>query len=492
MREACGIVGIFGRDEDVATQVYFALYAVQHRGQESAGMAVGNGTELRAVRAMGLVSRVFSEQSLAQLKGNLAVGHCRYSTTGSSSERNIQPVLQASDLGLIAVAHNGNIVNAAELRNRFVSNGEASGATTDTAVIALLIARAPGKTLPERVRQAVPALQGSFSLAIASATQLIAVRDGMGNRPLCLGHLGDGWIVASETCALDSIGATYVRDVGAGEIVAIDADGLHSLQIELTQRRAMCAFEYIYFSRPDSVVDGSHIHTVRREMGRLLARQRPVEADLVVGVPDSAIAAATGFAEAAGLPYTDGFVRNRYIGRTFIEPTPRLRQLGARLKYNALPEVTGGQRVVMVDDSIVRGVTQAQLVRLLREQGQAKEVHVRICAPPIRWPCFLGIDIPDPDELIAHKLTPEAICQIIGADSLVYLTVDHLVEAIGHGRDTLCLGCFTRDYPIDVQLAFDKFALERPVNLEMAMVFPREAGVTHPSADASGKPSAPA
>jgi amidophosphoribosyltransferase len=483
----CGVIGIHGFSGEVANQTYFALFAVQHRGQESAGIAVADGTDIAAHGDMGLVSHVFSDEVLAALPGHIAVGHCRYSTTGSSSKRNIQPILRyppgpadvAGCDGLVAVGpfalgHNGNVVNAVELRADPATHEHARAATSDSAVVAELIAHAPGDDMPTRLREVLPRLRGSFSLVMATATQLIGVRDGLGNRPLALGELRDGLMLASETAAFDSVGATFVRDLSPGEIVVIDATGLRSMQIPRSSREAMCSFEHIYFQRPDSRIEGRLIHSTRREMGRLLARQRPTEADLVIGVPDSAIAAATGFAEEAGLPYADGFVRNRYIGRTFIEPSQRLRRLGARLKYNPLPEVVGGKRVVLLDDSIVRGTTQRQLVGMLREVGRAAEVHVRITSPPVRWPCFLGIDIPDPDELIAHDADVEEIRRAIGADSLEYLSEENLVAAIGAPADRLCLGCFSREYPIDVQLPLDKLALERPAGLETAMVFPRD------------------
>ncbi len=475
------MIGVYGHSENVAVLTYFALYAVQHRGQESAGITVGDGRDLRTIKGMGLVSHVFGDVDLEELNGHVAIGHCRYSTTGSTNQSNIQPVMQPTDLGLITIGHNGNIVNALALRHTYAGNGESSDATTDTAVIGRLISEAPGATIAERVQNVLPRLQGSYCLTIATPSQLIAARDPMGNRPLSLGRINGTWMVSSETCALDAAGATFERSIRPGEILVIDDAGPRSIQLDGPPRPATCAFEYIYFSRPDSVVDGAHIHSVRREMGRLLAHQSATEADFVIGVPDSAIAAATGYAEASGLPYADGFVRNRYSGRTFIEPTPQLRKLGVRLKYNALPAVTGGKRVVMVDDSIVRGTNQAHLVRLLREQGRAAEVHVRITAPPIRWPCFLGIDIPDPNELIAHALDVDAICRRIGADSLDYLTHENLVAAIGASRDHLCLGCFTREYPIDVQLAFDKFALERPHDLETAPVFPHQRAHRQPA-----------
>jgi amidophosphoribosyltransferase len=486
----CGVVGIHGLPSEVAKQTYFALFAVQHRGQESAGIATSDGHDLHEHGGMGLVSRVFTEDDLEAMPGFMAVGHCRYSTTGSSSEENIQPILRRpagaarpngcaglDAIGPIAVAHNGNIVNALELRSDPVLDDHARWVSSDTAVIAELIAHTPGEDIMDRLADVIPKLRGSFSLVISTHRQLIGVRGGLGNRPLALGRLGEGWMLASETCAFDSVGATFERDVEPGEIVVIDHLGVRSRKLDLPQRKAMCSFEFIYFQRPDSRVDGRLIHSVRREMGRRLAQQRPTDADLVIGVPDSAIAAATGYAEAAGLPYADGFVRNRYIGRTFIEPSQRLRKLGARMKYNPLPEVVAGKRLVLLDDTIVRGTTQEQLVTMLREVGGAAEVHVRITAPPVRWPCFLGIDIPEPDELIAHALDVEGIRERIGADSLEFLDVDNLVEAIAVGKESLCLGCFTQEYPIDVQLPLDKFALERPEGMQTALVFPRDASV---------------
>jgi amidophosphoribosyltransferase len=483
----CGLVGFHGLDGEVARRAYFALFAVQHRGQESAGIAVGDGRRLERHASMGLVSHVFGEETLDALRGHVAVGHCRYSTTGASTVENAQPLLRRPPLegrpgcdglrevGPFALAHNGNIVNALELRDDPLVRGHAEGVTSDTAVVAELIAHEAGEGLDERLARVLPRLRGSFSFVLATPSTLIGARDGLGNRPLALGRLGDGWMLASETCAFDTVGAAFERDIAPGEMIVIDADGPRSRRLGPSGRRAMCAFEYIYFQRPDSRVDGRLIHSIRREMGRRLAEQRPTRADLVIGVPDSAIAAATGFAEAAGLPYADGFVRNRYIGRTFIEPTQRLRQLGARLKYNPLPEVVEGKRVVLIDDTIVRGTTQEQLVGLLRDVGRAEEVHVRITAPPVRWPCFLGIDIPEPGELIAHDADVEQIRVRIGADSLEYLSVENLVAAIGMASDHLCLGCFTRDYPIDVQLPFGKLVLERPAGLATAGVFPGES-----------------
>ncbi len=490
LREACGVVAVYGPGADVAALAYVGLYAVQHRGQEGAGITLGNGEELYTVKDEGLVSQVFRGDALSEAHGQLAIGHCRYSTSGSNTAQNIQPVLQATDLGPIAVAHNGNIVNAVQLRD---SNGEPDNhatATSDTAVIAQSIAGAPGASVFERVCHTVPRLQGSFCLAVATPTNVIVARDAMGNRPLCLGSIDSAWIVTSETCALDAVDAQFEREIEPGEVLAIGANGLHSRQASPPHRNALCAFEYIYFTRPDSSLKGELVHSTRREMGRRLALQKPVDADLVVGVPDSAIAAATGYSEASGLPYADGFLRNRYIGRTFIEPSTELRKLWVRLKYNALPSVTRGKRVVMVDDSIVRGTSQFQLVQLLRERGGAREVHVRITAPPIRWPCFLGIDIPDPDELIAHDRPVDEVCRAIGADSLDYLTIPNLVAATHQTQGELCLGCFTRDYPIDVQLAFDKFELERQTQLQTAPVFPRQAAL-FPVDDADAEAAEP-
>ncbi len=502
----CGVIGIHGLPSEVAKQTYFALFAVQHRGQESAGIATSDGHDLHEHTGMGLVSRVFTEEDLEAMPGFISVGHCRYSTTGSSSEENIQPIMRRpisaarpdgcsglDAIGPIAVAHNGNIVNALELRNDPGLPEHARWVSSDSAVVAELIAHTPGEDIAERLAIVIPRLRGSFSLVISTYRQLIGVRGGLGNRPLALGRLGEGWMMASETCAFDSVGATFERDVKPGEMVVIDHLGVRARQIDLPQRQAMCSFEFIYFQRPDSRIDGRLIHSVRREMGRRLARQRPTDADLVIGVPDSAIAAATGYAEEAGLPYADGFVRNRYIGRTFIEPTQRLRKLGARMKYNPLPEVVAGKRLVLLDDTIVRGTTQEQLVTMLRDIGGATEVHVRITAPPVRWPCFLGIDIPEPDELIAHELDVEQIRERIGADSLEFLDPDNLVDAIGVGKDALCLGCFTRDYPIDVQLPLDKFALERRDGMETALVFPRDVGLDEEAAavDASSPAEVP-
>jgi amidophosphoribosyltransferase len=495
----CGIVGIHGLAGEVANQTYFALFAVQHRGQESAGIAVADGTDISDHRGMGLVSHVFSDEALESLTGHIAVGHCRYSTTGSSSRRNVQPILRyppgpadvagcdgLARIGPFALGHNGNLVNAVELRADPTNHEHARAATSDSAVLAELLAHAPGDDLLSRLHEVLPRLRGSFSLVMATTTQLIGVRDGLGNRPLALARLGEGWMLGSESAAFDSVGATFVRDLSPGEIIVIDDAGVRSTTFPRLSREAMCAFEHIYFQRPDSRVGGRLIHSVRREMGRLLARQRPTDADLVVGVPDSAIAAATGFAEEAGLPYADGFVRNRYIGRTFIEPSQRLRRLGARLKYNPLPEVVGGKRVVLLDDSIVRGTTQRQLVAMLRDVGRAREVHVRITSPPIRWPCFLGIDIPDPDELIAHDADVEDVRLAIGADSLEYLSEQNLVAAIGTSADRLCLGCFTRDYPIEVQLPLDKLVLERPTGLETALVFPRDSSLASRTGEPAG------
>ena len=502
----CGVIGIHGQPEEVAKQTYFALFAVQHRGQESAGIAIGDGHDLHEHKGMGLVSHVFTDDDLASLSGHISVGHCRYSTTGASSHENIQPVMLRpaaklsgrgcdglDDIGPIVVAHNGNLVNALDLRSDPAIGEHRYSISSDTGAIAELLAHTPGDTIEERLEEVLPRLRGSFSLVLATPSKLIGLRDGLGNRPLSLGRLGDGWMLASETCAFDSVGATFVRDLEPGEVVTIDDDGVHSRRLDLSPRKAMCAFEFIYFQRPDSRVDGRLIHSVRREMGRLLAQQRPVDADLVIGVPDSAIAAATGFAEAAGLPYADGFVRNRYIGRTFIEPSEKLRKLGARLKYNPLPEVVRGKRVVLLDDTIVRGTTQEQLVGMLREQGGAAEVHVRITAPAVKWPCFLGIDIPDPDELIAHALDVEGIRERIGADSLEYLSDDNLVKAIAISRDGLCLGCFTQEYPIEVQLPLDKFELEQPFGLETANVFPGDVpGSDDEPAALEGDPPVPA
>ena len=466
MHEACGIFGIYAPDEDTARLTFFALFALQHRGQESAGIATSDGKRIQVFARMGLVSQVFDEESLTSLTGHIAIGHNRYSTTGSSRICNAQPLVVGSGDNTLAIAHNGNITNAEPLFKELTEKGYSFNTTTDSEAIANLLLASTERNWPAKIRQSMHRLQGAYSLAIMTKTTLYGVRDPLGVRPLCLGQLGNGsWVLASESCALDHIGATFVREIEAGEIVAIDEHGLTSYKEE-SEKLAMCIFEYIYFARPDSVIDNRLLYDARRDMGAGLAEEYPVDADIVVGVPDSATPAAVGYSAKSGIPLAMGLVKNRYMGRTFIEPDQRIRDLGVKLKFNPMRPLLEGKRVVLVDDSIVRGTTTPQVIRLLRKAG-AKEVHMRVCAPPIRFPCFMGVDMATQHELIAARKSIPAICEYIGADSLGYLSLDGLIKAVGRPKNSFCVACFTGDYPMPVQLEMDKLALEnlqtRPV-----------------------------
>ena len=456
--EACGVFGIYASGEDIARITYFGLYALQHRGQESAGIATTDGTHMHAHRQMGLVAQAFTEDDLASLPGMAAIGHTRYSTTGSSLIQNAQPFTIETDLGPLAVAHNGNLTNTEGLRQRLVEQGQELAATSDTELIAHMLALAPGKTWIERLRRVMPSLQGAYSLAILTRDSVIAVRDPHGVRPLAIGRLQNHWIIASETCAIETVGAEPVREVAPGEIVAITGDGPDGIESHTGMAPAVsgaCLFEYIYFARPDSEINGRSLYLARQRMGARLSEEYPVDADLVIGVPDSATPAAAGYAAARGLPYADGLIKNRYIGRTFIQPDQRLRQLGVKMKFNALGAVLAGKRVVMIDDSIVRGTTVRPLVKMLRDAGAA-EVHLGITSPPFRWPCYLGLDVARRSELIAARLPdPDAIAREIGVDSLHYLSLDGLIAAIDLPRATFCTGCFTGHYPVPVQMSLE-------------------------------------
>jgi len=458
LHESCGVFGIYAPDEDVARLTFFALFALQHRGQESAGIATTNGKKLQVYAEMGLVSQVFSEDSLSQLTGDIAIGHTRYSTRGSSRIINAQPMVVGKDSDSFAVAHNGNIVNAKHLYDELTNKGYTFRSSTDTEVIANLIYSSPEKNLVDKIRYAMRRLQGAYSLTMLTNHALFGVRDPFGVRPLCLGTINGGYVIASESCALDHIGASFVREIEPGEIVSITANGLNSYREE-TGRKAACIFEYIYFARPDSVINGRLLYPARLAMGAGLAQEHPVEADLVMGVPDSATAAGIGYSRQSGIPLCEGLLKNRYVGRTFIEPDQRIRDLGVKLKFNPLPQMLDGKRVVVVDDSIVRGTTTPKVVQLLRRAG-AKEVHMRICAPPIRYPCFFGVDMATRWELIAAQKTIPEIRDFIGADSLGYLSIDGLIKAVALPKDIFCLACFTGNYPIPVQLEMDKLALE--------------------------------
>jgi amidophosphoribosyltransferase len=463
-REACGIFGIYAPGEDVARITYFGLYALQHRGQESAGIVAGDGEQLHPHRQLGLVAQAFTEDDLARLRGHLAIGHTRYSTTGSNRLENTQPLVLESPLGPFAIGHNGNLTNTLSLHVRLRDDGETLRTTSDTEIIARMIARAPGSTYVQKLQSVMPQIQGAYSLVILTPTEVIGVRDPHGVRPLTLGKLQDHWVLASESCAIETVGGEAVRDIRPGEIVVIrddGADGLRSYQGHEPLEAGACLFEYIYFARPDSSINGRSLYLARQRMGAQLAAEFPVAADLVIGVPDSATPAAAGYAAARGLPYADGLIKNRYIGRTFIQPDQRLRQLGVKLKFNALNAVLGDKRVVMIDDSIVRGTTTRPLVKLLREAG-AREVHLGVTSPPFRFPCYLGLDVARRSELIASRLPDvEAIAREIGVDSLHYLSLGGLVAAIDLPRSTFCTGCFTGHYPMHVDVHdADKLALE--------------------------------
>lgn len=457
-REACGVFGIYAPGEDVARLTFFALYALQHRGQESAGIATSDGRVAHIHKGMGLVAQVFNEENLAPLKGHLAIGHNRYSTTGSSHLRNAQPYLIETYLGPLGVAHNGNLVNAPRLRRELLQRGVGLTSSSDSEVITLMLAGAPGDTWEERITAFMRQAYGAYSLTILTRDAVYAVRDPWGFRPLCLGRLNGGYVVASESSAIATIGAEVLREVQPGEIVTLDAYGLHSRQGLPPARAALCTFEHIYFSRPDSLWAGRVIHQVRQALGRELAREHPVEADLIVPVPDSSIPAAIGYAQESGIPFNEGLIKNRYIGRTFIQPDDHIRRMGVALKFNPLPENLAGKRVVLVDDSIVRGNTSGPLVRLLRDAG-ATEVHMRVTCPPIRHPCFMGVDMATYDELIAHRMTVPEIQKHLGCDSLGYLSLEGMMRAIGR-EEGYCNACFTGVYPIDLYEEQVKTAFE--------------------------------
>ena len=459
--EECGVIGVFTPEGEASRLAFFGLFALQHRGQESAGIAAANGENVVVHADMGLVTQIFREPDFYPLVGDMAIGHTRYSTSGSSELCNAQPLLVEGEHGQLAVANNGNIINALQLKEQLQDEWNCSfTSTTDTEVIAQMLAHAVGATWEERVFQCMRQLEGAYSIVIQTKDTMIAARDPLGIRPLCLGKLNGGWIVASESCALDHLGAEYLREVDPGEVIIVDSNGLHTATWSgRTGRRALCVFELIYFARPDSIMDGQLVHSARQQLGAQLAKEHPVEADLVIGIPDSSTAAAVGYAQESGIPYSEGLIKNRYVGRTFIEPEQRLRDLGVRQKFNPLVEVIQGKRLVVVDDSIVRGTTTPHVVNLLRKGG-AKEVHMRVCAPPIKHPCFMGVDMASRDELLAANNTLEQIREIVGADSLGYLTVEGLMKVVGGTNGGFCDACFTGNYPVPIQLELSKFALE--------------------------------
>ena len=468
-RDECGVFGIYAPGRDVARLSYFALYALQHRGQESAGIATAQlHSPIMAIREQGLVSQVFNEQTLRSLVGDLAIGHVRYSTTGSSEWENAQPIVR-DDNRAIALAHNGNLINAVELHNELRGQDVPFRSTSDSEIIAALLATHPADDTEDAVAEVLPRLQGAFSTVVMTKDRVIAFRDPQGIRPLSLGVIpGEGgeqdvYCVASESCAFDLIGARFERDVAPGEMVILDAAGVHSRMVEGEQRHAFCIFEYIYFARPDSIMGGQRLQVSRARMGEILWHENPVDADLVIPVPDSGNAAARGLARAAGLPQDDGFIKNRYVARTFIQPGQELRRHGLRLKFNPLPEVVGGKRLIVVDDSIVRGNTTRQIVQMLREAGAA-EVHLRISAPPIKHPCYYGIDMSTREEMIAHGRTTPEVAAEVGADSLAYLSLAGVYKAVRGDRGSHCDACFSGEYPLaGTEEAGGKFALELPL-----------------------------
>ena len=468
-QDQCGVFGVWAPGEEVSKLTYFGLYALQHRGQESAGIATSTGENILVYKDMGLVSQVFNEAALESLKGHIAVGHTRYSTTGASHWRNAQPTLGRTAYGTVALGHNGNLTNTAELLELLderYPNHESElrgGNTTDTAVLTAHLTGNPVSSLELTAIELLPKVKGAYCLVFMDESTLYAARDPQGVRPLVLGRLERGWVVASESAALDIVGASYVREVEPGELIAIDENGLRSSKFA-EEKRAGCVFEYVYLARPDTAISGRVVYEARVEMGRTLAKEHPVEADLVMPTPESGTPAAIGYSEQSGIPFGHGLVKNAYVGRTFIEPSQTIRQLGIRLKLNPLKAVIAGKRLIVVDDSIVRGNTQRALVKMLKEAGAA-EVHVRISSPPITWPCFYGIDFASRAELLASGLAMDDIRQSIGADSLGYLSKDGMVEATNQPEEKLCTACFTGKYPIALPAAdrLGKNLLERSV-----------------------------
>lgn len=448
-KEECGVFGVYSREEDVAMMTYLGLYALQHRGQESAGIAITDGAWMDVTRGMGLVNEVFRHQVPHMDNQYIAIGHVRYSTTGSSLLANTQPLIVNYAGGKISLAHNGNLTNAAEIRHQLEQEGTIFQTSIDSEVFVNLIARSRKGTVEEKIVESLQKIQGAYCLTIMTEDKLIGVRDPQGFRPLCVGKLDDTWVISSESCGLDVVGAEFVRDVEPGEMVVIDDEGLKSYRFAENAKRASCVFEYIYFARPDSVIDGQSVHDARFMMGRMLARESKFKGDIVISVPDSGVTAATGFAFESGIPYTEGLIKNRYIGRTFIQPTQKKRDTAVQLKLNAIRSVVAGKSVIMVDDSIVRGTTSGKIVRMLRNAG-AKEVHMCVSSPPIGYPCYYGIDTSVRKELIAATKSVEEICQFIGADSLHFLSIDGLKQCVSKVNcEDMCYACFNSAYPVD-------------------------------------------
>ena len=460
LKEACGVIGVYSRDYDAARAAFFGLFALQHRGQESAGISAADGQRITTRTAMGLVATAFQEEDFRSLTGHLAIGHTRYSTTGSNRIDNAQPIVSRGPGLEVAVAHNGNVINAVDLKRELAEWGCTFSSSSDTEIVAHLITHAPATSWEERIAYCMRRLEGAYSLAVLTKDSLLGIRDPLGVRPLCIGKADGGWVIASESSAMDHIGADFIREIEPGEAVMVDDEGIRTVyQREPEGTAAMCVFEHIYFARPDSILSGKLVYKSRMAMGAELAREHPVDADIVIGVPDSATAAAVGYSQEAGIPFSEGLVKNRYAGRTFILPDQHQRDVGVRGKLNHLPDLIGGKRIVVVDDSIVRGTTTPHVVGLLRKGG-AKSIHLRVCAPPIMWPCHFGIDMATRKELLAANKTVEEIRDFVGADSLGYLSHEGLLRAVGLDRSNFCMACFTGEYPIPVQLEMDKLVLE--------------------------------
>lgn len=450
MQEACGVFGIYNFKEDSpAKSVYYGIFALQHRGQESAGIASSNGNEIRCFKGMGLVNQVFTEEALSGLSGHISIGHVRYSTCGSSIIENAQPIVIDTRYGSLALAHNGNLINSLYLRQKLKDRGISFVGTSDSEVMAAMIATSEKTNLEDAIVDTLKQCKGAFSVLIMTKDKLIAVRDSNGIRPLTIGKLENAYVVASETCALDIVGAQHIRDVINGEIVVIEKEGLRSKTWQMGEREAICVFEYIYFARPDSILHGRNVFEARSQMGKYLAKQNIIDADMVMPVPESGVPAAIGYAEESKIPFGEGLIKNRYVGRTFIQPSQEIRDLGVKLKLNPIRDAVRGKKVVVIDDSIVRGTTSRQMISLIREAG-AREVHMRVSSPPNICPCFYGIDTATKAELIASNLSIEGIRKYLGADSLGYLSLDNLIRAVAIPKSNLCLACFNNEYPVKV------------------------------------------
>ena len=455
LKDKCGVFGIYGKGEDVARISFFGLYSLQHRGQESTGITISNGKNLKSVKGLGLVSTVFDEKKIESLKGFAAIGHTRYSTTGGNKLCNVQPVVLEDDF---ALAHNGNIINAMDLARELPSDVKLSS-TSDTEIMGWVIKNSSDKNWEEKILSSFNKFQGAFSMIALTKNKLIAFRDTYGFRPLVLGRLNGSYIACSETCALDTVGAKYIRDVLPGEVIVIDDSGIHVVGKVKSTKKSFCLFEYVYLARPDSVFNKQLVHQVRQRSGELLAHESPVGADLVVAVPDSGTSAAIGYSKASGIPYGEVLIKNRYIGRTFIQPEHRIREMGVRIKFNPLREIVKGKRIIIVDDSIVRGTTIKKIVKILKS-CEAKKVHIRVCSPPVTHPCYFGIDTPDKKQLIASRMNIKEIEKFIGADSLSYLSLDGLIKASGLRSNSLCTACFNGKYPMPVEGGFKKDVFE--------------------------------